>query len=100
VELFDFPGGVSVTTRGGLNPGFILNFANDGPDTWRISTPGESGPLGPGGEGEIAVGGPTDYTGLVLIQNTAEPSRAISLQCGYFAEPDRIGCFSTLSPEL
>lgn len=100
IELFRFPGGVHVTTRGGSNPGLALNFQNTGDDTWRVSTPLESGPLPPEGEGIVTVGGPTDYTGLVLIQNTAEPARAISMQCGYFPDPDRIGCFATLSPEL
>ena len=100
IELFALPGGVHVTTRGGADPGFTLNFENTGTDTWRISTPIERGPLAPGGDGIISLGGATSYTGLVMIQNTADPDEAIALQCGLFEEPDRIGCFATLSSEL
>jgi len=94
-ELYLLPGGVRVLTSGNSN--FNIAFDNTGSRTWRISTPTEQGPLGPGDE---VVAFPAGFSALILIQDTADPDEAIALQCGRFEEPARIGCFATLSPEL
>jgi hypothetical protein len=94
-EIYLLPGGIRVLTSGNSN--LNLAFDNTGSDIWRISTPTEGGDIEPDEEVVAFTGG---FTTLVLIQNTADPSEAVALQCGRFEDPDRIGCFATLSPEL
>lgn len=94
-EIYLLPGGIRVLTSGNSN--LNLAFDNTGSDIWRISTPTEGGEVEPDEEVVALTGG---FTTLVLIQNTADPSEAVALQCGRFDDPDRIGCFATLSPEL
>ncbi|HEU4462675.1 MAG TPA: hypothetical protein VFR75_08785 [Solirubrobacterales bacterium] len=94
-EIFQLPGGVRVLTSGNSN--LNLAFDNTGSEIWRVSTPTEGGEVEPGEEVVALVDG---FTALILIQNTVDPSEAVALQCGRFDDPDRIGCFATMSPEL
>jgi hypothetical protein len=94
-EIFQLPGGIRVLTSGNSN--LNLAFDNTGSETWRVSTPTEGGEVEPEEEVVALVGG---FTALILVQNTVDPSEAVALQCGRFDDPDRIGCFATMSPEL
>lgn len=94
-EIYQLPGGIRVLTSGNSNLNLV--FDNTGSETWRVSTPTEGGEVEPEEEVVALVGG---FTALILVQNTVDPSEAVALQCGRFDDPDRIGCFATLSPEL
>lgn len=94
-EIYQLPGGIRVLTSGNSN--LNLAFDNTGSEAWRISTPTEGGEVEPGEEVVALVGG---FSALILIQNTVDPSEAVALQCARFEDPDRIGCFATLSPDL
>jgi len=75
---------------------------NETSHEWLIASPEDETPLASAPSETIPAFGELtpERTALIMLQDRAEPEKAVVLQCGATIFPPRLTCFATLSPAL
>jgi hypothetical protein len=91
-------GGIEVTTFASSGTTFVVRVVNRTSDEWEFGSDAEGAvsPVGPGSN--------TTFTQaqaramLIIGRDTADPTKAISIQCGSDFSPNLLECFAQISP--
>jgi hypothetical protein len=92
-------GGIEVTTVADAADTFDVQIKNLTPQNWEFGTTANSSAISVNANGDpVVINIPTARAALIQGIDLADPSKAITIQCGSDNGPDFLYCFGQISP--